>query len=139
MSEPRTLNELFFGALDRFGHKPVCMRAKRDGAWVEYSYADVLGQVRCIAAGLRELGLDARNNVALLSENRPEWAWVDYACLSIHCADVPIYPTLPAGQVSYILRDSGASAIFVSSRAQLEKVLALRSPDVLPSLRSGAG
>jgi len=135
MSEPRTLNELFFGALDRFGHKPVFMRMKRDGAWREISYAAALEQVQCIAAGLRELGLNPGSNVALLSENRPEWALVDYACLTIHCADVPVYPTLPAGQVSYILRDSGSVAIFVSSKAQLDKVLSLRSPDVLPSLR----
>jgi len=135
MSEPRTLNELFFGALDRFGHKPVFMRVKRDGAWREISYAAALDQVQCIAAGLRELGVSAGSNVALLSENRPEWAVVDYACLSIRCADVPVYSTLPAGQVSYILRDSGSVAIFVSSRAQLDKVLSLRSPEILPALR----
>ncbi|MDH4132283.1 MAG: long-chain fatty acid--CoA ligase, partial [Gemmatimonadota bacterium] len=135
MSEPRTLNELFFGALDRFGHKPVFMRMKRDGAWREISYAAALEQVQCIAAGLRELGISSGSNVALLSENRPEWAMVDYACLTIHCADVPVYPTLPAGQISYILRDSGSVALFVSSKLQLDKVLTLRSPDVLPALK----
>jgi long-chain acyl-CoA synthetase len=135
MSEPRTLNELFFGALDRFGHKPVFMRAKREGAWREISYATALYQIQCIAAGLRELKVDPGSRVALLSENRPEWAMVDYACLSIRCADVPVYPTLPAGQVSYILRDSGASAIFVSSKTQLDKILSIRSPEVLPALK----
>ena len=135
MSEPRTLNELFFGALDRFGHKPVFMRAKREGTWREISYATALHQIQCIAAGLRELKVDPGSRVALLSENRPEWAMVDYACLSIRCADVPVYPTLPAGQISYILRDSGASAIFVSTKAQLDKVLSIRSPEVLPALR----
>jgi long-chain acyl-CoA synthetase len=135
MSEPRTLNELFFGAVDRFGHKPVFMRAKREGAWQEISYATALHQIQCIAAGLRELRVDPGSRVALLSENRPEWALVDYACLSIRCADVPVYPTLPAGQVSYILRDSGASAIFVSSKAQLDKILSIRSPEVLPALK----
>ena len=88
MSEPRTLNELFFGALDRFGHKPVFMRVKRDGAWREISYATALHQIQCIAAGLRELKVDPGSRVALLSENRPEWAMVDYACLSIRCAEM---------------------------------------------------
>ena len=135
MATPRTLNELFFGSLDRFGTRPVVLRAKRGGAWRDIGYAEVTDTVRCLAAGLRELGVAAGSNVAILSENRPEWAFVDFACLTARCADVPIYPTLPAGQISYILRDSGAVAIFVSSKAQLEKILSIRQPDVTPALR----
>ncbi len=135
MATPRTLNELFFGSLDRFGTRPVVLRAKRGGAWRDIGYAEVTDTVRCLAAGLRELGVVAGSNVAILSENRPEWACVDFACLTARCADVPIYPTLPAGQISYILRDSGAVAIFVSSKAQLEKILSIRQPDVTPALR----
>ncbi|MBK9693768.1 MAG: AMP-binding protein [Gemmatimonadetes bacterium] len=135
MATPRTLNELFFGSLDRFGTRPVVLRAKRGGAWRDIGYAEVTDTVRCLAAGLRELGVVAGSNVAILSENRPEWAFVDFACLTARCADVPIYPTLPAGQISYILRDSGAVAVFVSSKAQLEKILSIRQPDVTPALR----
>ena len=135
MATPRTLNELFFGSLDRFGTRPVVLRAKRGGAWRDIGYTEVTDTVRCLAAGLRELGVAAGSNVAILSENRPEWAFVDFACLTARCADVPIYPTLPAGQISYILRDSGAVAIFVSSKAQLEKILSIRQPDVTPALR----
>ena len=49
------------------------------------------------------------------------------------CADVPIYPTLPARQVDYILRDSGAMAVFVSSADQLAKIQEIRAQ--LPALR----
>ncbi len=137
MPVPRTLNEMFFGGLDRFGKRPVAMRMKPKGAsaWREYSYVEVEDRVRCLAAGFRELGVAAGSNIAILSENRPEWAWLDFACLTIRCADVPIYPTLPAGQISYILRDSGSVAIVVSSKAQLEKILDIRHPDVTPALR----
>lgn len=135
MADPRTLNEIFFGAMDRNASRPVAMRSKQADRWVDISFAETLERVRCIAAGLRELGVKPGSNVAILSENRPEWAMVDFACLTTRCADVPIYPTLPAGQVSYILRDSGAVAIFVSSRQQLEKILAIRNPDVTPALR----
>jgi long-chain acyl-CoA synthetase len=82
---------------------------------------------------LRELGIRDGDRVAILSENRPEWAIADYACLTARCTDVPIYPTLPARQIEYILRDSGAVALVVSSAAQLEKVLAIR--ERLPGLR----
>jgi long-chain acyl-CoA synthetase len=89
--------------------------------------------VQAASLGLRELGLRDGDRVAILSENRPEWAIADYACLAARCTDVPIYPTLPARQAEYILRDSGAAALLVSSAAQLEKVLAIR--DRLPALR----
>jgi long-chain acyl-CoA synthetase len=135
VTAPRTLTEIFFGAVDRFRDAPVAMRAKRQGQWVDISYRTVSEQVQCLTAGLLELGIAAGDRVALLSENRPEWAWVDYACLAARCADVPIYPTLPPQQIAYILRDSGAGVIFVSSAPQLEKVLAIRHPDVTPALK----
>jgi long-chain acyl-CoA synthetase len=86
-----------------------------------------------MSLGLRELGIQDGDRVAILSENRPEWAIADYACLTARCTDVPIYPTLPARQIEYILRDSGSVALVVSSAAQLEKVLAIR--ERLPGLR----
>jgi long-chain acyl-CoA synthetase len=109
------------------------MRSKRGDDWVALSYADLAERVRSLSLGLLELGLRGGDRVAILSENRPEWAIADYACLAACCTDVPIYPTLPARQAEYNLRDSGAAAVFVSSREQLEKVLAVR--ERLPALR----
>ena len=109
------------------------MRVRRDGRWMGLAYRQLADQVQAASIGLRELGLRDGERVAILSENRPEWAIADYACLAARCTDVPIYPTLPGRQAEYILRDSGAAAVLVSSAAQLEKVLALR--DRLPALR----
>jgi long-chain acyl-CoA synthetase len=124
-----TLNDLFFGAMDRFRDRPAAMRYKVDGRWQAISYAALLERVHAASAGLLDLGIRPGDRVAILSENRPEWAISDYACLAARCADVPVYPTLPAKQIEYILRDSGAVAIFVSTRAQLEKVR-----EILPGL-----
>ncbi|HWA16928.1 MAG TPA: long-chain fatty acid--CoA ligase [Gemmatimonadales bacterium] len=135
MAEPQTLNQIFFGAMERFGQRPVAMRIKKDGKWQGISYATTRQQVEWLAAGLRELGVQPGDRVALLSENRPEWAIADFACLSIRCADVPIYPTLPSGQIAYILRDSGATALIVSSRTQLEKIQALNLAEACPALK----
>jgi long-chain acyl-CoA synthetase len=133
MSSPRTLTELFFGAMDRYGGRSVLLRHWSGGAWRVISAAELLDQVRALAAALRELGVAPGDRVGLLSENRPEWAVTDYACLTTRCADVPIYPTLPASQTAYILRDAGAVAVFVSTREQLDKLLAVRAD--LPALR----
>jgi long-chain acyl-CoA synthetase len=130
---PSTLNELYFGALQRFGQQPVAMRAKRGGRWVELSYQELADRVQDLSIGLLELGIQPGDRVAILSENRPEWAIADYACLAARCTDVPIYPTLPAKQVEYCLCDSGAVAVFVSTRHQLEKIESIRQR--IPGLR----
>ena len=96
------------------------MRAKRDGRWVALGYGELAEQVQDFSLGLLELGVTPGDRVAILAENRPEWAIADYACLAARCTDVPIYPTLPAKQAEYILRDSGSVAVLVSSAAQLE-------------------
>ncbi|MEA2725439.1 MAG: long-chain acyl-CoA synthetase, partial [Gemmatimonadales bacterium] len=109
------------------------MRAKEGDNWVELSYRDLAERIQNLSLGLLDLGLAAGDRVAILSENRPEWAIVDYACLAARCADVPIYPTLLAKQVEHNLADSESVAVFVSNQTQLEKVLAAR--ERLPALR----
>ncbi|MDP9144362.1 MAG: AMP-binding protein, partial [Actinomycetota bacterium] len=87
--------------MDRFGSRPVALRSKRAGRWVDIGYRDMAEQVQDLSIGLQELGVRRGDRVAILSENRPEWAIADYACLAARCTDVPIYPTLPAKQAEY--------------------------------------
>ena len=109
------------------------MRIRRDGRWTALDYRELAERVHAASIGLRELGVRDGDRVAILSENRPEWAITDYACLAARATDVPVYPTLPARQVEYILRDSGAVAVVVSTAGQLEKVRSIR--EHLPALR----
>ena len=130
MNAPATLNELFYQAMDAYADKPVALRVKRGGTWIDLSYRDLLEQVEAAGMGLRALGINAGDRVAILSENRPEWAIVDYACLTARCADVPVYQTLPASHIAYILNDSGAVAICLSNQEQLDKILEITTgPD----------
>jgi long-chain acyl-CoA synthetase len=133
VTAPRTLNELFFGAMDRFADRPVIMRARRGSTWYEIGPAELSARVHAFSVGLRALGLRPGERVALISENRPDWAVADYACLAARCADVPIYPTLPAMQTEYMLRDSGAVMVCVSTKQQLAKVEQIRAG--LPLIR----
>lgn len=100
---------------------------------MELSYRDLADRIQDLSIGLLDLGLATGDRVAILSENRPEWAIADYACLTARCADVPIYPTLLARQVEHNLADSESVAVFVSTQTQLEKVLAAR--ERLPVLK----
>ena len=132
--EKGTLIQLFFDAVERFGHKPLAVACKpADGRWRSLTHRELLERVTRAGLALRRLGLARGDRVAILSENRPGWLVADFACLAIGAIDVPIYPTLPARQLVYILKDSGAAAIFVSTAPQLAKILEIRSQ--LPALR----
>jgi long-chain acyl-CoA synthetase len=131
-----TLNQLFFDAISKF-NRADALQVKAGGSYHPISHAEVALRVRRAAFGLQELGVSRGARVAILSENRPEWAIADFATLTSALTDVPIYPTLPSDQIAYILKDSGAVAIFVSNRAQAEKIKGIRGQ--LPGLRTVIG
>jgi long-chain acyl-CoA synthetase len=128
-----TLNQLFFTTVDRHAGLPAAFRSKVGGAWVGITHREALERVQAISLGLRELGIQPGDKVSLVSENRPEWALADYACLTARATDVPIYPTLTGKQTEYILRDSESVAVFCSTAAQVDKVL--EAKDALPGLK----
>jgi long-chain acyl-CoA synthetase len=135
-SAPDTLNRLFFDAIQKFD-KPDALQVKIGGNYQPISHRTLAERVRRAALGLQALGARPGDRVGILSENRPEWAIADYACLTSGLTDVPIYPNLPPDQVAYIIRDSGATAIFVSTAAQADKVRQIRRQ--CPSLRVVVG
>ena len=131
-SKPGTLNQLFFTAVQKYD-KADALQVKVNGAFQPISHRTLAERVRRTALGLQALGMKEGDRVAILSENRPEWAIADYGCLTSALTDVAIYPNLPPDQIAYILRDSGSSAIFVSTAQQAEKVRAIRRQ--CPTLR----
>ncbi len=132
-SKAGTLPKLFFDAVVRHD-KPDALQYKVNGTYQPISSRALAERVRRVALGLAELGVKAGDRVAILSENRPEWAIADYACVTSAFTDVPLYPNLPPEQAAYIIRDSGAVAIFVSDEAQAAKVAEVRAS--LPALHS---
>ncbi len=94
-----------------------------DGSgFVAVTYADFARQVARLARGLIGLGLAAGDRVAIVSENRIEWALADYAAMSVGAVTAPLYPTLPPSQIAYILQDCEARAVVVSTSEQAAKV-----------------
>jgi long-chain acyl-CoA synthetase len=133
---PGTLNKLFFDAVSNYD-RPDALQVKSGGAYRPISHSEVSTRVRHTARGLQSIGVRRGDRVAILSENRPEWAIADFASLTAGLTDVPIYPTLPADQIAYMLKDSGAVAVFVSNRAQAEKIKEIRGQ--LPAMKTVIG
>jgi long-chain acyl-CoA synthetase len=130
-NQPSTLAELCLQAIARHD-KPDAVNEKRDGQWVRISAAEFVRRVRHVALGLADLGIDAKDRVALISENRPEWSIADLAILSLGAVTVPIYTTQSIDQIQFILEDSGTRALLISGGRVLKH--ARQGFDGLPQL-----
>jgi long-chain acyl-CoA synthetase len=124
--EPTTIPALFRSRVEQYGGRTALLY-KRDGAYHPITWSEYGRRVRELALGLISLGLEPRQQAALLCENRPEWVIADIAILSCAAVNVPIYMTLTAKQVQYIVSDSQSRIIIVSDLPQLEKVLKIKA------------
>jgi long-chain acyl-CoA synthetase len=108
--------------LERGAPRPDQIRYRSAEGWREISTTEFVSTVRDLALGLATLGVGKGDRVALLSENRPEWIAFDQAILGLGAVVVPLYPSLLADQVRYILDHSRARILILSTPAQLAKV-----------------
>src|SRR5690606_21253142 len=102
--------------------KPDMVAGKRDGKWRYYSTSEFTNLTDILSRALLDLGLVKGDRVALMSGNRPEWNIVDFACNQIGIALVPLYPTLSAQDLSYIINNAEAKLIFVSNQELASKI-----------------
>ncbi len=119
----QTLNDIFFAIAGR--EQPELMLRNTGESWQPISSREFTANVEGVFAALRSFGITKGDRVAILGENRHEWAVADFASLLLGAVVVPIYTTLTGEQTAYMLRDSGARVIFVSRKAHLEKVLSV--------------
>ncbi len=128
----RTIPELLQSAL-RSRRKPDAFLTKHDGHWRPVALESVAARAAALTAALRARGTSHGDRVAILSESRLEWAIADMALLCMGGVTVPVYPTLPGGQIAPLLADSGCVGAFVSSREQKAKLESVRG--AVPSLQ----
>jgi long-chain acyl-CoA synthetase len=120
----RTLNDVFLAVVGRENDRVMLNR--QEDVWNPISAAQLSRWVMATAKQLQAWGIKQGDRVAILSENRPEWATVDFATLLLGGIVVPIYASQTPEQVQYVLQHSEARVLFVSSRKQYEKVEAIR-------------
>jgi long-chain acyl-CoA synthetase len=121
----QTLNDILSSVHQN--HRERVMLHRQNGGWTAISSAELYRNVVGISRALASWGIHKGDRVAILSENRPEWTTTDFAALALGAVTVPIYSTQTAEQTAFILNDSGARVIAVSTRSQLEKVVSIQS------------
>jgi long-chain acyl-CoA synthetase len=120
----QTLNEILF-AVSASQSNRVMIRRQASG-WVPISSAEIYRSVVGVSRALASWGIRKGDRVAILSENRPEWTITDFAALALGAVTVPVYATQTADQTAFLLRDSGARVIAVSTTKQFEKIDSIR-------------
>jgi long-chain acyl-CoA synthetase len=130
--EINTLADIFFNSIAHDLERHVIF--KRGSTWQVISSRQLYGYVATLARVLKQWGIHKGDRVAILSENRPEWMIADFACVTTGIIDVPIYATLTADQTLYLLQNSGARVIFVSTLEQLRKVQSIRAQTSLEKI-----
>src|SRR5512147_538909 len=126
---PKTLVDIFYAVVERDSDR--IMLSREESGWQSISARDLYKYAVGVAKTMHGWGIQRGDRIAILSENRPEWAIADFATLLVGACVVPIYATLTADQCLYVLRHSGARVVFCSSHAQLEKIESIRPQTAL--------
>jgi len=122
----KTINHVFRNRTASYTHR-LAVEKKRGGRWESATWSQYYDRARTVGLGLAALGVKKGDRVALLSENRLEWLYTDMGTLGIGACLVPIYTTLTADEVTYIVGNAAAKVLVVEDPVQVEKALAAAS------------
>jgi long-chain acyl-CoA synthetase len=121
-----TVNDLF-RRVAAAGQARAVLWQDEFGQWQPLSSDQIYQRVRVLANAFVSWGAQKGDRIALIGENRWEWAVTDFATLAIGAADVPIYPTLTGEQIAVLIRDAGCRIAVVSTRQQFDKLNSVRA------------
>lgn len=121
-AKPQTLPQLL---LNNRRAQPdlVGQRYKQRGIWKEYTWRYIHDEVERMAFGLLALGVSRGQTVMLISENRPEIYWVEWAVMAIGARSVTLYPDSTADEMAYIAADAEAVCVFAEDQEQVDKAI----------------
>jgi long-chain acyl-CoA synthetase len=120
MSAFETLVDIYNHSIKEFGPRDL-FGTKKDGTWVWTTYAQFGEMVESFRGGLASIGVQRGDKVAVIADNRVEWAVTAYACYGLGAAMVPMYEAQHEKDWEFIVRDCEAKALFVANKTILEK------------------
>ncbi len=106
----------------KFKLKEGVVAGKENGEWIKYNIDQYIEIVNDISYGLLKLGVKKGDNIATISNNRPEWNFIDMGILQTGAIHVPIYPTISESDYQYILNHAEVKYVFVAGKELLRKI-----------------
>jgi len=98
------------------------LHRKVEGKYKGITYNELKEETNSFAYGLSSLGVGKGDKVAIISENRPEWVYSDFAILELSAIDVPLFPSLTTDSIEFILNNSESKGVIISNKFQLNKI-----------------
>ncbi len=120
--EVTRLFEILSHYKENYKPKDDALAGKVNGKWVKYSIDQYIEISNDLSYALLELGVEMGDKIATISNNRPEWNFLDMAISQIGAVHVPIYPTISESEYRYILNHAEVKYVFVSSKYLLSKI-----------------
>ena len=108
--------------LENYPQKDDILACKENNQWTKYSTKDYVELATIVSYGLLALGMKKGDKIAMVSNNRPEWNFIDMGISQAGMILVPIYPTIGVEEYEYILEDAKPKLIFVSDKGLFEKI-----------------
>ena len=124
MFEYSNIPQMLYGIINNNPSKKI-FHFKSDNKWESINGSDIIKTVESIACGLKSLGINKNDKVAILSSTSYIWALCDYGIICNSSTTVTIYPTLIKRQVEFILNNSESKVIFVENKEQSDKILSI--------------
>jgi long-chain acyl-CoA synthetase len=121
-----TINDLFSRIAGAANPRAILWQDEF-GTWQPLSSDQIYQRVHTLSEAFLSWGAQKGDRIAMIAENRWEWAVADFAILAINAVNVPIYPTLTGDQIAVLLADAGCRIAIVSTRQQYDKLNAVRA------------
>jgi long-chain acyl-CoA synthetase len=132
--KPTRLFDCIHWQLENFPKEDMFAAKEEGGIWRKYGTREVAEIVDKLSSGLSHLGIgpgdrsiEGRDKIAVLSNNRPEWMFLDLAVQQTGAVLTPIYPTINVNELEFILNDAQVKLVFVSDQDLYDKVQSIRS------------
>lgn len=108
--------------LKQFPAKEDALAAKENGTWRKYSTQEYIDTVNYISYAFINMGIKPGDKIGLISNNRPEWNFIDFACLQTGAINTPLYPTISEHDLKFVIQDAEISYFFVANDDLYHKV-----------------
>ena len=123
----KNIADLYRLVADVYGERPAQAHREKGGDFSSHSYRELYEEACALGTVFIELGLEARQHVTIVSDNRPEWLLVDAAVLLCGAADVPRAADTTEQEVSFIVAHSDSVLVVAENKNVLQRVLAVRA------------
>lgn len=107
---------------ENYSHRDSVLAGKEDGKWITYNVDQYLDSANNVAYGLLALGIEPGDKIATITNNRPEWNFLDMGIMMSGGVHVPVYPTISESDYKYILTHAEVKYVFLSGKDLLRKI-----------------